>query len=71
MTGHASSRNSTCDVDSKHMGGMRPNAIIADPKIADKEMSLVFSIAATDWSKSSGVADPKATKVTAATVSGI
>lgn len=71
MTGHASNRSSTCDVDSKHSGGMRPNAIMADPKMADKEMSLVFSIAATDCSRSSGVADPNATNVTAATVSGI
>ncbi len=49
----------------KQSGGIRPNAIIPEPKIADKDKSEVCRTALIEFRNNSGAADPKATKVTA------
>jgi hypothetical protein len=51
--------------NNKHNGGMKPNAIIPDPRIADKERSEVPVKALTLFRNNSGEAEPNATKVTA------
>ncbi len=46
-------------------GGINPNAIIPEPRIAARERSDVCATALTEFRNSSGAADPNATKVTA------
>ena len=55
----------------RQSAGINPNAIIPEPKIADKERSEVWATALTEFRKSSGAAEPNATKVTAARIQKI
>ncbi len=49
-----------------HNAGMRPKAIMPEPRIAERERSEVCAMALTELRNSSGDAEPKATRVTAA-----
>ncbi len=48
-----------------HSAGMRPKAIMPEPRIAERERSEVCAMALTELRNSSGDAEPKATRVTA------
>lgn len=47
-------------------GGIRPKAMMPDPRIAARDRSDVCATALTEFRKSSGAAEPNATSVTAA-----
>ena len=49
-------------------GGIRPNAMIPEPRMAARERSEVLATALTELRKSSGAAEPNATNVTAVKV---